>query len=42
MEDQKVINLLDNILNQPSKFGTKNYFEKIDDSHGTYNHNNQI
>ena len=30
MEYQKMINLLDNTLNQPSKFRTKNWIE-IDD-----------
>ena len=32
---QKVINLLDNTWNQPSKFRTKNWVEINDDSHGT-------
>ena len=37
MEYQKVIILLDNTQNQPSKFRTKNWFEINDDSRGTYN-----
>ena len=37
-----MINLLDNTLNQPSKFREKNWVELNDDSHGTYNTNNQI
>ena len=39
---QKVINLLDNTWNQPSKFRTKNWVEINDDSHGTYNTNSEI
>ena len=39
---QKIINLLDNTSNQPSKFRTKNWVEINDDSRGTYNTNNQI
>ena len=42
MEYQKIINLLDSTLNQPSKFRTKNWFEINDDSRGTYNTNSQI
>ena len=42
MEYQKIINLLDNTLNQPSKFRTKNWVEITDDSLGTYNTNSQI
>ena len=42
MEYQKIINLLDNATNQPSKFRTKNWVEINDDSHGTYNTNSQI
>ena len=34
-----IINLLDNTLNQPTKFRTKNWFEINDDSRGTYNTN---
>ena len=32
MEYQKLINLLDNVPNQPSKFKTKNWVEKNDES----------
>ena len=39
MEDQKIINLLGNIPNQPSKFRTKNWVEINDESRGTYNTN---
>ena len=42
MECQKLINLLDNKPNQPSKFRTKNWVETNDDSCGTYNTNSQI
>ena len=42
MEYQKIINLLDNTPNQPSKFRTKNWVEITDDSLGTYNTNSQI
>ena len=41
MEYQKISNLLDNALNQPSKFKTKNFVEINDRSRGTYNENNQ-
>ena len=34
MEYQKIINLLDNTPNQPSKFRTENYVEINDDSRG--------
>ena len=37
MEYQKIINLLDNASNQPSKFRTKNRIELNNDSIGTYN-----
>ena len=37
MEFQKIMNFLDNIPNQPSKFKTKNWFEMYDKSRGTYN-----
>ena len=33
MEDQKIINLLDNTRNQPSKFRLKNWVEINDDAH---------
>ena len=36
MECQKIINLLDNEYVQPSKFGTKNWLEISNQSHGTY------
>ena len=42
MEYYKVINLLDNAPNQPSKFRTKNFVEVNDDSQGTYDTNSQI
>ena len=42
MEYQKIVNLLDNALNQPSKFRTKNWVEINDESRGTYNFNSQI
>ena len=41
MEYQKIINLLDNAPNQPTKFRTKNWVE-INDACGTYNTNSQI
>ena len=41
MEYQKII-LLDNMLNQPSKFRTKNWIEINNDSHETCNTNSQI
>ena len=42
MEYQKIINLLDNTPNQPTKFRTKNWVETNDESCVTYNTNNQI
>ena len=42
MEYQKIINLLDNASNQPSKFRTKNWVEISDESRGTYNANTRI
>ena len=42
MEYQKLINLLENTPNQPSKFRTKNWVEINDDKRGTYNSNSQI
>ena len=42
MEYQKIINLLDNTLNQPYKFRAKNWVEINNDSHGTYNTDRQI
>ena len=41
MEYGKIINLLDNKLNQSSKFRTKNWVEINDESRGTYNFNGQ-
>ena len=42
MEYQKMLNLLDNTPNQPTKFRTKNWVEINDESCGTYNTNSQI
>ena len=42
MKYQKIINLLDNTSNQPSKFRIKNWVEINDDSRGTYNTDGQI
>ena len=42
MEYQKIINLLDNTSNQPTKFRTKNWVEINDQSGGTNNVNNQM
>ena len=42
MEYQKLINLLDNAPNQPSKFRTKNWVGINDDASGTYSTNSQI
>ena len=42
MEYQKIINLLDNKSNQPSKFRTRNWVEINDESRGAYNTNTQI
>ena len=42
MEYQKIINLLENSPNQPSKFRTKNWVEVNGGSRGTYNVNSQI
>ena len=39
MEYQKIVNLIDNTPNQPTKFGTKNWVEINDESRGTYNTN---
>ena len=41
MKYQKVINLLDNTPNQPSKFKIKNLVKINDGVRGTYNVNNQ-
>ena len=42
MEYQKIINLLDNTTNQPSKCRAKNWVEINDESRGTYNAGNSI
>ena len=42
MEYQKIINLLNNTLNQPTKFRAKNWTEIIDELRGTCNTNSQI
>ena len=42
MEYQKIINLLDNTPNQPTKFRTKNWVEINDEERGTYNTNSQF
>ena len=42
MEYQKTTNLLDNTLNQSSKFKTKNWVEINDGSYGAYNTSSQI
>ena len=34
--------MLGNASNQPTKFGTKNWVERNDELHGTYNNNSQI
>ena len=42
MEYQKMINLLDDTTNQPSKFRIKNWVEINDGSREMYNASNQI
>ena len=42
MEYRKTKNLLNNTLNQPAKFRTKNWVVINNKSHGTYNTNSQI
>ena len=42
MEYQKIINLLNDESNKPSKFKTKNWIEINDKSRGTYALNKQI
>ena len=42
MEYQKIMNLLENTLNQPSKFRSKNWVQINDGSYGTYNTGSQI
>ena len=39
MEYQKIVNLLENTSNQPSKFRTRNWVEINDESRGTYTSN---
>ena len=39
MEYQKIINLLDNTSNEPSKFRTKNWIEVNDNTGGAYSSN---
>ena len=41
MKYSKVVNLLRNTLNRPSKFTAKNWFEINDDARGTYNRSSQ-
>ena len=40
MEYQKIINLLDDTINQPSKFRTRNWVQINYESQGIYNNNN--
>ena len=40
MKYQKIINLLDNTPNQPTKIRTKKWVEINDDARGAYNTNN--
>ena len=42
MEYQKIINLLDDAINQPSKFRTTNWVQLNDESRWTYNDNSYI
>ena len=42
MEYQKIINLLNNVPHQVSKFRTKNWIETNDQSRGVYNVNGDI
>ena len=42
MEYQKIANLIDDALNQPFKFRTKNCVEINDESRETYSANSQI
>ena len=42
MEYQKIINLLENTPNGPTKFRTKNWVEINNESRGMYNTNSQI
>ena len=42
MEYQKIVSLIDDASNQPSKFRTRNWIEINDESRGAYNVNSQI
>ena len=42
MEYKKIINLLDDTPNQPSKFKTRNWVEINDESRVTYNEDNKL
>ena len=42
MEYEKIANLLDNALNKPSKFRTRNWVKINDDIRGAYSPNKQI
>ena len=42
MEYQKIIKLLGNTQNKPSKFGTRNLVKLNDESQGSYGKGNQI
>ena len=42
MEYQKIVNLLSDESNKPSKFKTKNWVEINDDERGVYSPNKQI
>ena len=42
MEYQKIINLLDNTPNQPTRFRTKKWVEMNDDARGTYHTNSKF
>ena len=42
MEYQKIMNLLDNTTNQPSKFRTRNWIEINDESRGKYENSSII
>ena len=42
MKYQNIINLLDNIANQPTRFSTNDWVKTNDDARGTYNTNSRI
>ena len=42
MEYQRMVNLIHDTSNQPSKFRTRNWVEINDESRGAYNVNSQI